>query len=205
LVESTATPSPMSCFLNTISRGSKWNYLIVLFICFQSTISFAYIESGLWSTGCINGQQKEQVYIGPSVKSSEMFFKDRLCLDLSFTFITEGHVNYDDQNLTFINFTYSEVFLILNLDSLVADFNSRQVCGITNWKIAHAKKITGLKCNLFNINSATLIPKNGDQKFGIYQLKSDELIYGLLTQEQDGNSPEKRPSRFNESVIYRRN
>ena len=137
--------------------------------------------------------------------STETFFQDRNCQDQSFTFKTEGLVTYDQHHLHHIDFTYLEVFLTLHKDLLVADFNSRQVCGISNWKINFAEKITGLKCNLFNFNSPTFIPKLGDRKFGIYLLKLNELIYGALSKDEDGNSPEKRPTKFNDSVIYKFN
>lgn len=167
-------------------------------------ISVAQIASGLWSTGCQNGLKKEQIYGSNNrVITTESFFQDKDCSDESFRFQTIGLVSYYSvsENIAapenFIDFLYEEINLTVFKQNVISDFNTRKVCGYTDWATAQAQNITGLKCAIFNLNRPTKIPSAGETKYGIYLSNDGKLYYGQLTQELNATSPEKRPNQIN--------
>lgn len=155
----------------------------------------ATIPEGLWVSACNGGLLKTQTIDSAfHSKTTEQFHQDRSCQRLSFEFITRGELSFSqDQN---IDFTYSEIQLVLYINEVVQDFNERQVCGFTNWKTGKAQIITGLACTLFNANKPTRIPNAGDMKYGIYKIENEHLFFGKLTQEKDGSSSERRPLEY---------
>jgi hypothetical protein len=164
----------------------------------------AQIAEGLWTTGCQNGLIKEQIYQNDNVSNREHFYQDKDCQRESFIFETIGSVQYTSTNTEFIDFTYETLTLEVFNTSLVADLNSRKVCGFDNWQTGQAKTITGLHCALFDVNNESAIPQKGDQKFGIYSVLEDKLYYGQLTLTNDGSTPQKRPQKLNTTFIYTR-
>mgnify|MGYP001599688104 CR=1 FL=1 len=178
----------------------KLNILVLTLL--LSHTAQARITDGLWSTGCSNGLNKEQVFEGNQVATTEHFYQDTQCSDESFRFQTLGSVNYYNEQADFIDFVYAEIYLTLFKETIVEDFNTRKVCGVNNWKSAQAKNITGLKCAIFNTNKETQIPKAADQKYGIFRLEKNKLYYGQLSRSLDGSSAEKRPVRLNSATEY---
>ncbi|MNY70628.1 hypothetical protein D3C86_2088020 [compost metagenome] len=77
------------------------------------------------------------------------------------------------------------------------DFNTRQVCGFTDWALDTPKDITGMTCKLFEDWSALKAPREGEMRFGTYKIEQnkegDRLFFGRLTKDRDALSPEKRP------------
>ena len=170
--------------------------------------SEAQVTSGFWSTGCQNGLKKEQIYgHNNRVITTESFYQDKKCIDESFRFQTIGFVSYYSSESystseTFIDFLYEEIFLTVFKQNVISDFNSRKVCGYTDWARTEAQNITGLKCAVFNLNSPTKIPSAGEIKYGIFQSTEGKLYYGKLTQELNASSPEKRPNQINIQTEY---
>ena len=145
---------------------------------------------------CDRGLRKEQGIQGQVVSTTEFFHQDKDCLLESFRFKTVGTLAFDGNEPYWIDFTYTDIELTVFVSQVVADFNTRAVCGFQDWQISLPKKITGLKCALFNVNKPTQIPKVGDLKFGIYRISDSRLYYGQLTQEKNGSSSQKRPDMF---------
>lgn len=182
-------------------NSAKLNLLVLILI--LSSITKAQITSGLWSTGCQNGLKKEQVYRANNrVVSTESFFQDQNCADESFRFQTIGLVNYYKTSESFVDFLYEEIHLSIFKQNVIADFNARKVCGLSDWAIARAQNITGLKCAIFNLNKPTQIPAAGEIKYGIFQIDHDKLYYGKLSRELNATSPEKRPAQINFLTEY---
>lgn len=172
-------------------------------------ISAAQITSGLWSTGCQNGLKKEQIYgRNNRVITTESFFQDKNCTDESFRFQTIGFVSYyttpenSSAPESFIDFLYEEIYLTVFKQNVISDFNSRKVCGYSDWATTQAQNITGLKCAIFNLNRPTKIPSAGETKYGIYLSNGGKLYYGQLSQELNATSPEKRPNQINFGTEY---
>lgn len=161
----------------------------------------AQINTGLWSTGCIKGLDKKQLYENNQVSLVEYFHQDAKCQDESFRFQTSGTVTYNYEQ-SFIDFIYEKIQLTVFKQNVTNDFNARKVCGLDNWAVAQAQNITGLKCALFNTHKEVQVPKAQDRKFGIYQLENNKLYFGKLTQSYDGSSPEKRPRLIDKLTEY---
>lgn len=180
---------------------SKANIFIFSF--FLSISLFAYINSGLWVLKCQQGLKKEQIYeVSGRVSTTEFFHQDAHCSDESFRFETIGSVFYNDANPTFIDFMYEQINLTVFKQRVIDDFNTRKVCGFTNWKNGEAQNITGLKCAIFNYTKETQIPKGGDKKYGIYSVEENKLYYGQPSSEYDGSTPLRRPVEFRRSIEF---
>lgn len=183
-----------------MSNFAKLN--VFVFILILPLVSNAQIKSGFWSTGCQNGLKKEQVYgHNNRVITTESFYQDKNCTDESFRFQTIGLVSYSTPE-NYIDFLYEEIFLTVFRQNVISDFNSRQVCGYSDWAASQAQEITGLKCAIFNLNRPTKIPSAGETKYGIYLINDGKLYYGQLTQELNATSPEKRPTQINFATEY---
>ena len=166
-----------------------------------SALCQAQISDGAWSTGCKNGSIKEQIYQAQEVHSSEKFFQDKGCNDLSFEFITTGTVQFAESQV-FVDFSYVSIWLSLSKNLLVEDFKQRKVCGISDWQISDPREISGKNCAMFNYNKETPVPRAGDIRFGIYKTEENRLYYGQMTQIYDSTTPAKRPVLINRSTEY---
>lgn len=155
------------------------------------------LPSGLWQIECKDGLIKEQAVKGNFVTSTEKFYADRNCQQISFIFETSGYVAFTAEHVEWIDFTYLNVSLSVSNSQAIQDLNSRKVCGFTDWTISDSKDITGLRCALFNVKKETQIPHAGDLKYGIFKIEVDRLYYGQMTKENDGSTSERRPVGFN--------
>lgn len=151
---------------------------------------------GSWVMKCDRGLQKQQQFIENQTITTEFFHQDRECLKESFRFKTTGLFELNPEHLDWMDFKYQQIELTLFIPAVAQDFNSRAVCGFTNWKAGEPQTITGLPCALFSYNKPTQIPKAGDQKFGIYKIENNKLFFGQLTKETDGSTEQKRPMMF---------
>lgn len=167
-----------------------------------SSHSQASVAPGLWSTGCVRGLKKEQNYHTRLVVTDEHFYQDANCADESFLFSTRGRVEYPSENATYVDFVYIDIRLSVFKKLVIDDFNSRKVCGESNWELSVPKSITGKSCALFNMQKESKIPSAGDIRYGIYGLENNKLYYGKLTQGQDSSSPQKRPTELNRTIEY---
>jgi len=162
--------------------------VIALPFCVEATV-----PAGLWVSPCQQGLLKIQSLLSPfQSKTTEQFHQDQACKQISFEFITSGDLSYPEKENT-IDFTYSEIQLIIHVEDVIKDFNQRAVCGFTDWKKSEARTITGLSCALFNMSKPTQIPFAGVIKYGIYKIENERLYFGLMTKENDGSSAERRP------------
>lgn len=176
--------------------------VLVLIILFVPSLH-AKIADGIWSTTCLGGLNKEQLYeANDQVKLSEHFYQNANCTDESFTFETRGRVSYYNEPSLFMDFTYKEIRLIIGKQTIIDDFNLRKVCGCNNWQINQPQNITGQKCALFDVNKELQIPKAGDRKYGIFKIENSKLYYGQLSKDLDGSSVDKRPLRLNKRIEY---
>jgi hypothetical protein len=181
----------------------RFRVVVLIFSVFGANQLHAYINSGIWVMDCQRGLKKKQVYESNNrVSTTEFFHKDVSCQDEFFRFQTIGTVSYNDKNPSFIDFNYEDIYLSIFKQNLIDDFNIRKVCGLTNWTMGGAQKITGLKCAIFNFDEETQIPRVGDQKFGIFSLSDDKLFYGKNSINKDGSSPEKRPTQLDPTKAY---
>ena len=187
---------PVSANLTKVT-APKSTLLIIFLFC---QLASAEITPGRWVLACASGVARTQLFKESSVTLTESFHQDRDCLDLSFEFITSGDVIYPQADN--IDFTYRRVFLALHKNALIDDFNARRVCGISQWTLHAPVDITGRECAIFNFTKTTKIPSDGDTKFGIYRIDDGGLIYGKLTRENDGSSPQRRPVTFEAERIY---
>jgi hypothetical protein len=152
---------------------------------------------GVWQTVCSNGLQKTNILQNKSSKYQESFFKDKNCLNESFRFVTLSHFTFESINPNWLNFTYDQIELTIFNELIIKDFNSRNVCGVNTWRLSEPQNITGKACALFNINQASLMPKSGDIKYALFKIIDTRLYYGKLSKNEDGSTPEKRPTEFN--------
>jgi hypothetical protein len=161
----------------------------------------AFIAPGFWSTECLKGLKKEQIYSANRVLTNERFYQDGLCANPAYLFSTDGVVEFPAENQTYINFVYVSIFLTLYKESIAADFNQREVCGINSWSAGIPQDITGLQCAIFSEKPAQ-IPAAGNLRYGIFSVEGDKLYYGRLSQQSDGSSPATRPKTFNRAIEY---
>lgn len=186
------------------------NKLIFVICLAYSNYALSQIASGIWQTKCLAGIEKKQIYSpNNSVITDEYFYADRNCKQEVMRFTTAGSVEYptplnsqNDSSNREINFSYKEIYLSLHTQSTIDNFNSRQVCGFSDWQLSVAKNITGLKCALFNANLKTQIPFEGDIRYGIYLQNENKLYYGQLTSEKNSSSPDRRPDQLNLTIEY---
>ncbi|MGZ3692090.1 MAG: hypothetical protein ACXVAX_11345 [Pseudobdellovibrio sp.] len=162
----------------------------------------ATILPGLYQTQCARGTLKEQTYSADQVRLVESFFQDAGCTKSYITFETQGGVQFEESSSQNIDFSYKKIFLTLETPALVDDFNTRRVCGFSNWQISVKQEITGLMCAIFNFDKASKIPSAGDVRYGIYLLKDNGVYYGKMTAQYDSSAPEKRPQEIDFSTEY---
>ena len=161
----------------------------------------AHISPGLWSTDCLKGLKKEQIYRTKSVLTIERFHADGQCTQPAYVFSTDGRVEFPAEDQTYIDFVYVSISLTLYKDDIKENFNRREVCGLKNWKVAVPQEITGRSCAIFSEKPAQ-IPAAGDLRYGIYSADDRKLYYGQLSQQSDGSSPSARPTTFNRTIEY---
>lgn len=62
------------------------------------------------------------------------------------------------------------------------------LCGIRNWKANQAQEISGKVCD------GKQVPNFNDPRYGIYSREDDTLYLGKETEEENGLTPETRPT-----------
>lgn len=145
---------------------------------------------GIWVRPCYQGGMQIQMIEDNSDTANEIFYEDAQCRTPLLAFVNDGTFEIHDKQ---INFEFQKVSLVLHSDKVVADFNQRSVCGKTDWKKNSPAEITGLQCALFQEHKLVQVPRAGEMRFGIWQVKETKLFFGLLTRELNGSTPEKRP------------
>lgn len=188
-----------------VKEPMTYKQILFFAICLLSQESRALIQTGHWSTLCQNGVLREQLYTAHSVLTIENFFSDRICQVPAVIFETAGQIEYPATSTTGdifpINFTYSSIKINLKQQSLVSDFNTRNVCGFSDWAIGKAREISGLSCALFSENPSP-VPEQGQSRYGIYSQRGQSLFYGRMSTDYDSSTPAKRPQELNLSIEY---
>lgn len=169
-----------------------------------SATAWASIPEGTWLSECRDGVSKIQVISEDHQSQTiERFYRDRLCEQASFEFITNGNLDFPVDSKNQINFTYTQIQLTIHIDEVIRDFNERAVCGLNDWKKSEPQTITGLNCALFNIHKPTPVPRVADTRYGIYKIEADKLYYGQLSIDFDGSTPQKRPQTYDRFFYLR--
>ena len=148
---------------------------------------------GLWLRSCHSGSIQVQDFSGNKSASNEIFFQEADCHSPMLAFLNDGAFKVEGQN---IDFQFDTVSMVLYTDSLVSDYNSRAVCGKTDWRKNAVKEITGLKCALFQPSKLIQTPLKGEMRFGIWKRDLSKLYFGQLSREQNGTTPEQRPTNW---------
>ena len=149
---------------------------------------------GLWKQDCRSNTIRTESFAGPSVTLEENYFTDAACTKPIMQFKNTGtYIVINEQ----MDFRFVSVSTTLQMDAMVDDFNRRQVCGFTDWKINEEKELAGLICRFFNEATNTQVPKTDDMRYGIYKIKADYLFLGQLTPTKNALTPEARPTEWN--------
>lgn len=166
---------------------------LIVFISLFSNWAKATTLDGFWFRPCQNGGFQTQEFSGPRNFADDLFFEDGNCTRPMMTFTNSGTSRYQGQN---IDFQFESVSLTLFSDRIIADFNSRRVCGKADWQKNLRVTITGLRCALFQNNQVIQIPRKGDTRYGIWKIEGSRLFFGRLSEQEDGSSPSKRPTQW---------
>lgn len=180
--------------------------MIILFLSqfwWASTTAAAATSNleGRWVQACQNQTLRTEDFAQDHVTLSEFYFADRACTQKFLTFINHGE--FEISNDFHMDFTFKQVRIQIASLDLVTEWNSRSVCGFNDWKLNQEKDVTGLLCELFGEGSLMQIPELGQKRYGIFQVRGDELYFGRLTPEFDALSPDRRPREF-DPRFYRR-
>lgn len=170
-------------------------FLSVFSLLFSGLTSYAQTPlEGIWLRPCLNkGAAHIQIFTGLKNRADDLFYEDLNCTVPAMTFINIGHFKIQDQQ---IDYEFESVSIVLYTDRLVKSYNDRAVCGKSDWEKNSITVITGLRCALFQENYFVQVPKAGDKRFGIWKIEEDSLFFGALSQQENGSTPEKRPTAF---------
>lgn len=145
---------------------------------------------GRWLQACQNQTARIEHFHNKTVTLTEAFYYDGNCLNPMMTIKNEGEFLLGDGT---IDFKFQQITLTANNAMIVDDFNSRAVCGFSDWQIDQGKVITGLQCALVAGTKPIQVSDAGSQRFGIFKIEGDLLYFGRLEKDHDALSPETRP------------
>lgn len=145
---------------------------------------------GEWYQPCRNQVLRMEDFKGNEVTLTENFFGDTTCKTPLLVFLNEG--TYTLPQAGWMNFRFTAVLIRLTDARLVADFNQRKMCGITDWQLNKERTISGQLCEIFYAGQRA--PAAGDMRYGIYRLDNDRLTFGKLSRANNATTPEKRPT-----------
>lgn len=148
--------------------------------------------AGRWFKNCEGGSVKIEDFTPSEVTLNEIFFLDSKCTRPSLVFVSEGPYIIPAKGI--IDFQFSSVRIRLMSEIAVNDFNTRKVCGFSDWKWSEDKEISGRPCEIFFVGLPQRVPAAGEMRYGIYLLEGNRLSLGKMTREQNATSPEKRPT-----------
>lgn len=164
---------------------------------------------GVWLQPCQDRALRLEVISGERAALTEANYLDNICHHPKIALTSEGRLTLPSPQAAQgnIDFYFDSVTLTLLETGLVKLFNEKAICGFPQWELNQPHEITGGECDLFQTGKAVHIPKKDDARFGIYSLPPEEngqiLLFGRLTPQQNGSTPERRPSELDPRA-YRR-
>lgn len=145
---------------------------------------------GNWVRPCQSGLIQFQAFRGNQNTAIDHFFQDANCRKPLMSFVNYGAYSLGSET---IDYQFINVAVVLYAPEIVADYNRRAVCNITNWRPGLARVVTGRRCAFFRPNQFALVPKQGESRYGIWKVESNQLYFGRLDLNRPGTSPETRP------------
>ena len=98
---------------------------------------------GRWLQACQDQTARIEHFHDKTVTLTEAFYYDRECMNPLMTIKNQGEFAVAEGT---IDFKFQQITLTANSAMVVDDFNSRAVCGFSDWQINQEKVITGLQC-----------------------------------------------------------
>ena len=96
-----------------------------------------------------------------------------------------------------IDLTVTAVELTLLDPGQAHYWNEQKMCGQDGWVAGKPQTVSGKQC------LETDMPLIGEQRYNIYQLRSDDsLLFGKSSDEQDGKKGERRPRELDETKVF---
>ena len=148
---------------------------------------------GSWKQDCLSGRVRFEYFSKDTVQYSEIYYNEVNCKTPSL--VIEMNGNYQVNNSE-MDFQFTETFVTLKNAQVADNFNSRSVCGKSDWHLDVPRPVTGLNCDFFNWGRNYQVPNSGDQRFGIWKVENDRLYFGLLTSINDALHPSRRPNEW---------
>lgn len=163
---------------------------------------------GVWQTDCLNGNQKIQVIKEPQIYTFEVFFKDQDCKTRSFYFLNQGLFSKDNRkrnptNFKNMDYIFDSVSLNIHTSEIIESFNKQGMCGDTNWILNRNHDITGKKCFFFSATTKHQVPFKNEARFGIYELKNNQLYFGKINSKNNALTPTTRPIELDPRYYYK--
>ncbi|MFN8846786.1 MAG: hypothetical protein ACK5W9_08045 [Bdellovibrionales bacterium] len=155
--------------------------------------------NGVWVRPCQQNNIQIQFFETQKNYTDEIFFEDQNCQKPLMSFSNEGVYTLKPNH---IDYQFESVAITIYSKPMLDDFNKRRVCGFTNWQMNSPKMVTGLKCGLFTSREIQ-IPKKGEPRFGIWQLREGKLYFGKLTPSHPALTPETRPIEWDERPYFK--
>ncbi len=153
---------------------------------------------GRWAQPCQLQTLREEIFVGTSSTLLENYYYKKDCTQPLMSIRNSGTYEYNEEHM---DFTFARITITLKDDLMIQDFNGRQVCGFSDWKLYEERDVTGLLCALITGAKPMKISEVGSKRFGIYKIEGDLLYFGRLEPGHDALSPEKRPI-FLDSRFY---
>ena len=163
--------------------------------------------NGEWVQPCSSRFQRTETIEGNKVRLTENSFLDEFCAQEQTLLVTSGQISLGEPvqsppGAAKIDFTFETVEVTLMTPETIRYSNEHSVCGFSDWRIAHAKNVTGLRCDLFGTGYPVAIPTAGEKLFGIYQVQASSpdgersLFFGKLTPAENSKTEATRPTQL---------
>lgn len=176
--------------------------LLTLALLFTNFIFAASEYDGNWQSACHEDEERgtyssEHIKIGDNkIEYSVAVFGNSDCsnqyVDVSITGTLDiGPVSQSIANARDTQAIVSKALLTPKSGFVAMMLNSKNMCGMKNWKANVAQDVSGKECE------GKQMPKIGDSSYDLISRESNKLFRGEKTEENNGTSPEKRPIALN--------
>ncbi len=177
-------------------------------ILFTVLASAAAPLDGVWRQDCQRGSSREEAFSDAAATFTERNFWDGACSQPSVETISRGTIILGEalavpEGARAIDFTFSSVALRALDTRSAGAWNQRGVCGFRDWAPGVEKDVTGRECDFFGLGTVVQVPRAGDRRFGIVKGAPGALLFGRLSPDHSGMTPESRPQVL-DPMPYRR-